>query len=83
MPKLDITVGNEEKHNIRVEGSIWTGKFAVYIDEKEMAKAHGKLKDEVLLTIGNKEKHELKVTSEGLLAPRIKVFLDSKLIATT
>ena len=83
MPKLEVTIGEKEKHNIRIEASIWTGRFSVYVDEKEVSKSHGKIKDKVILTIGDKEKHEIEASSEGIFFPRINLFVDGKLIATT
>lgn len=55
MPTLVATVGKKEKHNIRIEASLWSGRFSVFVDEKEVSKTYGNLKDRAFFKIGGKE----------------------------
>jgi len=75
-----FTVGEEEKHEIYVSYSLWTGKLKVDIDGKRVTETWAVGITKILTyPIGQKEKHEIMIKISGIIVPSIELYVDGKL----
>jgi hypothetical protein len=79
-----VFVGKEEKHEIYIFYSLWTGKLKVDIDGKRMTDSwHVGITKILNYTVGDKEIHEVMVKISGLFIPHIEVYVDGKFHSRT
>jgi hypothetical protein len=62
MPNARFTVGENEKHEIYLQSSFWTGNIKVDVDGKRVVDGYNiGLTKTVTFPIGEKEKHEVMI----------------------
>lgn len=72
-------IGTEEKHEIYVFYSEWTGKLKVDIDGKRVTDTwHLGITKILIYTIGDKEIHQVMIKISGFFFSHIEVYVDGK-----
>ena len=78
--KTTFTVGDEEKHQVEVEISYWSGRERIYVDGKQVVKKFNLgVGCDYKFIVGENEKHNVEVKGTGFFTPKIEVFVDGKL----
>ena len=82
MVEAKFSFGEEEKHEIQVSYSLWTGQLKVKIDEKRVTGTwHLGITKVLNYKIGDKEVHEVMVKISGIFVPSIEVYVNGKLLS--
>ncbi len=75
-------VGKEEKHEIYVSYSLWTGRLKVDIDGKRVTDTwHLGITKILNYTVGDKEAHEVMIKISGIFVPHIEAYVDGKFVS--
>ncbi|RLG83064.1 MAG: hypothetical protein DRO40_05805 [Thermoprotei archaeon] len=84
MVEYRFTVGEQEKHEIYIRWSEWSGKLIVDLDGKRIVDTYfWSFKKELELDVGKNEKHRVKIILKGIFIPKAEVYVDNKLVYST
>ncbi len=83
MPRLQLTVGEQEKHTVEVDVSSWTAKVTVRIDGKVVTETYAIRGRTMPYELGEKEKHKVDVKISGTVGAKVEIFVDGVLKASS
>ncbi|MEM0027151.1 MAG: hypothetical protein QXT53_04660 [Ignisphaera sp.] len=83
MTEYRFIIGKQEKHEIFIRYSEWTGKLIVDVDGRRVVETYAiGFKKELEMDVGDNEKHKIKIVLKGIMFPKIEVYVDGEKIYT-
>lgn len=78
MTKRVVIVGNDERHEVEINYSMWSSMANVKVDGNLIFSKFIVLGGDTNFEVGEKEKHKIKVVFSGAFVPNIDIWVDNK-----